>query len=79
MHFEDRRAVLEPETGKYTLTQGDKPNRGWLAPKEEEFQAQGPFLCCQVRAKTLHACELPGGPGVKNLPFNAEDVGSIPG
>ena len=78
MHFKDRRAVIEPETGKYTLSQCDKPSIGWLAPIEEEFQAQGPLLCCQVKAKTLHAWEFPGGPAANNLPSNAKDMGSIP-
>ena len=40
---------------------------------------QGPNTICRACIRTAADWDFPGGPGVKNPPSNAGDVGSIPG
>ena len=40
---------------------------------------QSTLLEARVQQRTKQSQDFPGGPMVKNLPCNAEDVGSIPG
>ena len=36
-------------------------------------------ICCSILVKKPPTWDFPGGPMVKNLPYNAGDTGSIPG
>ena len=40
---------------------------------------QSTLLEARVQQRTKQSQDFPGGPMVKNLPYNAGDMGSIPG
>ena len=53
-----------------------KSSKNPLSPLLCHFSA---YLHSKISFKNVHKQDFPGGPVVKNLPFNAGDVSSIPG